>query len=127
MLAANVGTGVCVLVVAVVHEPILQAVVAAAAGITSAQVLISYVTLRATIPPDELLGRVGSTARMLSIGLTPIGVFLGGVLLQSIGGAATLALIGAGVLVLTALFALSATQRRAVAGPAHPVGAAGSV
>jgi hypothetical protein len=64
---------------------------------------------------------------MLSIGLTPIGVFLGGVLLQSIGGAATLALIGAGVLALTLLFALSATQRGAVAGPAHQQGAAGSV
>jgi hypothetical protein len=64
---------------------------------------------------------------MLSIGLTPVGVFLGGVLLESIGGAATLLLIAAGVIGLTVLFALSATQREAVAGPAHPQGAAGGV
>ena len=68
-----------------------------------------------------------STARMLSIGLMPIGVLLGGVLLEAIGGSATLLLIGAGVIALTALFALSATQRGAVAGTAHPQGAAGTV
>ena len=35
---------------------------------------------------------------MLSIGLTPIGIFLGGVLLETIGGSATLLLIATGVL-----------------------------
>jgi MFS family permease len=127
MLVANFGTALCVIVVALVQEPLVQLVVAAAAGMASAQVLIAYVTLRATIPPDELLGRVGSTARMLSIGLTPIGVFLGGVLLESIGGSATLLLIAVSVIALTLLFALSATQRGAVAGPAHEPGAAGAV
>jgi MFS family permease len=116
MLVANLGTASCILIVALLNEPILQAVVAAAAGIANAHVLISYVTLRATIPPDALLGRVGSTARMLSVGLTPIGVFFGGVLLESIGGAETLLLIGGSVVVLTGLFSLSAAQRGAVAG-----------
>ena len=108
------------LVVALVHEPLVQMLAAAGAGITGAQALISYVTLRATIPPDELLGRVGSTARMLSIGLTPIGVLVGGVLLQSVGGSATLVVIGVLAFALAGLFALSATQRGAVAGRRRP-------
>jgi len=79
-------------------------------------VLISYLTLRATIPPDELLGRVGSTARTISLGLQPIGLFAGGILLDAIGGRMTILIIAGAILAVTGLFAFSPTLRGAVAG-----------
>ena len=63
-------------------------------GAASAGVVITYITLRSAAAPDELLGRVGSTARTLSIGLQPLGMITAGVLLDSIGGGATLLLMG---------------------------------
>ena len=65
------------------------------AGILNANVLVSYLTLRTQLSPDALLGRVGATARTLSVGLMPIGAIVAGVLLDAIGGSATLALMGA--------------------------------
>jgi MFS family permease len=94
------------------------------AGVSGALVLISYITLRATIPPDHLLGRVGSTARTISLGLGPIGLFIGGVMLDSIGGSTTIVAISIVVLVLTAAFALSGTLRSAVMRPHDRVGTA---
>ena len=83
-------------------------------GVASAGVVITYITLRSAAAPDELLGRVGSTARTLSIGLQPIGMITAGVLLDSIGGGATLLLMGGGLLAATAGFSLSPTLRRVV-------------
>ena len=65
------------------------------AGILNANVLVSYLTLRTQLSPDALLGRVGATARTLSVGLMPIGAIVAGVLLDALGGSATLALMGA--------------------------------
>lgn len=116
MLGANIGSSLFLLAFALVDSPLLQGFCAFGAGVTGALVLISYITLRATIPPDELLGRVGSTARTISLGLSPIGIFSGGVLLDLVGGANTMLLIAATMLCVTAAFALSGTMRAAVAG-----------
>jgi MFS family permease len=83
-------------------------------GAAQAGVVITYITLRSAAAPDELLGRVGSTARTLSIGLQPIGMIAAGVLLDSIGGGATLLLMGSGLLIATAGFSASKPLRRAV-------------
>jgi hypothetical protein len=83
-------------------------------GAASAGVVITYITLRSAAAPDELLGRVGSTARTLSIGLQPIGMIAAGVLLDSIGGGATLLLMGSGLLAAAAGFSLSGSLRRAL-------------
>ena len=82
-------------------------------GASGAMVLVSYVTLRAAIPPDALLGRVGSTARTISIGLAPLGMLAGGLLLDRIGGSATILFSAAAVAAITALFALSGALRAA--------------
>ncbi len=82
-------------------------------GVSSAAVAITYITFRSAAAPDELLGRVGSTARTLSIGLQPIGMITAGILLDAIGGGATLLLMGSGLLVATAGFSLSRTLRQA--------------
>ena len=116
MLCANVGSSLFLALFALAESEVVQAIAALGAGVTGALVLISYITLRATIPPDELLGRVGSTARTISLGLSPIGLFTGGVLLDLIGGARTMLLISATMLCVTAIFALSETMRTAVAG-----------
>jgi hypothetical protein len=116
MLVGNVTTAAALTVFALGGSPELEFAAAAATGVGGSLVLISYITLRATIPPDELLGRVGSTARTISLGLQPAGLFVGGVLLDAIGGGATLLLVAATVLAVTLLFSLSSTLRRATAG-----------
>jgi ENTS family enterobactin (siderophore) exporter len=82
-------------------------------GLSGALVLVAYITLRATIPPDELMGRVGSTARTISFGLAPIGLLIGGVALDTLGGRTTIVGIALAVLAMTLLSALSTALRRA--------------
>ena len=53
---------------------------------------------------DEYLGRIGSTARTISIGLQPIGLLLGGALVDRIGGSTTLALMGAAIALVSLAF-----------------------
>jgi MFS family permease len=120
MIAFNLASAAVLAVFVLVPEPIVQAAMTFAAGGCSAVVLISYLTLRATIPPDELLGRVGSTARTISLGLSPIGLFAGGIALDAFGGRDTLLGIAALVAIVSLVFATSATLRaaRARGGPA---------
>jgi MFS transporter, ENTS family, enterobactin (siderophore) exporter len=101
------------LVVAVNGAPIVLYPAAFVVGISSAAVAITYITFRSAAAPDELLGRVGSTARTLSIGLQPIGMITAGILLDAIGGGATLLLMGGGLFLATCGFALSRTLRHA--------------
>ena len=63
------------------------------------------------VTPDELLGRVGSTARMVSLGLQPIGMLVGGVLLDAAGGGVTLAAMGVATIAASLVFSLSRTLR----------------
>ena len=88
-------------------------------GLGSGFTIVAYLTYRAAATPDRLLGRVGSTARTISIGLQPIGLLVTGILLDSIGGDRTMVLTGVALLVLTLAFALSPTLR-AARGDAHP-------
>ena len=124
MVGSTFTSALCVALFALVPNPLLQGIFGAGAGLTGALGLISYVTMRATIPPDHLLGRVGSTARMLSLGLSPIGVFTGGVLLDGIGGSGTMLLMASGLFVVSVLFAVVPTMRNATAAPARPERAA---
>ncbi|MEA2631578.1 MAG: hypothetical protein QOE66_1797 [Chloroflexota bacterium] len=88
-----------------------------AAGVAQSNVLIAYLTLRTTHSPDALLGRVGSTARVVSIGLTPVGLLIGGLLIDATNGATAIAWMGIWMLALTALFGAS----RIVRGARSPV------
>ena len=83
------------------------------AGILNANVLVSYLTLRTQLSPDALLGRVGATARTLSVGLMPIGALVAGAMLDAIGGTATLFIMGAASIVAGLGFALIPNVRRA--------------
>ena len=68
------------------------------AGIAQSMVLVTYITLRAAYSPDELLGRIGSTARTISLGLQPIGLLVGGALIDLTSGSTTIALMGIAIL-----------------------------
>jgi MFS transporter, ENTS family, enterobactin (siderophore) exporter len=83
------------------------------AGIANTFVLVSYVTIRASSTPDALLGRVGATTRMISVGLQPVGAATAGVLLDAVGGGPTLRLMGAGLIVAAVGAAFSSTLRSA--------------
>ncbi len=123
MLIANVPYAAVLAVFALTDSVPLMLAGAVGAGLSGALVLVSYLTVRATIPPNELLGRVGSTARTISLGLSPVGLLVGGILLDLVGGSGTLLVMSGLVLAASAAFATSGDMRRAVAG-GEPTGAA---
>jgi ENTS family enterobactin (siderophore) exporter len=77
-------------------------------GAGEASLVVVYVSVRAANSPDALVGRIGSTARVIALGLMPIGMLVGGVLIDTIGGSRTLAVMGAA----TCLLALAFTRVR---------------
>jgi MFS family permease len=97
---------------AITSLPVLF-VAAFAGGLGSGFTIVAYLTYRAGVTPDRLLGRVGSTARTISIGLQPIGMFATGILLDTIGGNGTVVITGALLLLTAIMFGLSPTLRAA--------------
>ena len=59
---------------------------------------ISELTLRQSLAPDHMLGRVNAAMRMMSLGMIPVGSILGGLLASAIGVRATLAVAATGIL-----------------------------
>lgn len=113
MLAGTLVTGLALLVVALDVPVAVLAGAAFVAGVLQANVLVSYLTLRTQLSPDALLGRVGATARTLSVGLMPLGALGAGVLLDAAGAATTLAVKGAGSIAAGLGFAILPTVRHA--------------
>ena len=62
---------------------------------------INYLTLRQSVTPDHLLGRVTSTMIFLSIAGAPLGSLAGGAMAELFGLRTTIAVAGVGGLVLT--------------------------
>jgi MFS family permease len=121
MLLGAVGEGVSLLVVALGPPVPVMAGVAFLAGILSANTLVAYISLRTQLSPDAMLGRVGATARTLSVGLMPLGSLAAGIALDAVGGATTLVLMGAAMLAVALLFALVRDVRQArLAGHSAP-------
>ena len=112
MVGGTIGSGFGILAIAATSTPEHILALTLITGVCEAFVLVSYVTLRASATPNELLGRVGGTARMITIGMQPIGFFLTGVLLEIASGRVALVAMGAFVVVSGALFGLSSTLRR---------------
>ena len=113
MLVGTFAVGVALLVVAA--SPPVPLVLAASftAGVAQSNVLIAYLTLRTTHSPNALLGRVGSTARVLSVGLTPLGLLAGGLLIDATNGATALGAMGFWMIALALAFGASAIVRGA--------------
>jgi predicted MFS family arabinose efflux permease len=123
MLIGTSFMGLMLLIVAA--APPIPVVLAASftAGVAQSNVLIAYLTLRTTHSPDALLGRVGSTARVVSIGLTPVGLLAGGLLIDAANGATAIAAMGLWMLALTVAFGASRVVRGARS-PVSPVAVA---
>jgi predicted MFS family arabinose efflux permease len=86
--------------------PSLPAIVAltAVSGAGEAGLIVVYVSVRAANSPDALVGRIASTARVATLGLSPIGYLIGGVLIDAVGGSMTLAILGIAMCVVAVGF-----------------------
>jgi predicted MFS family arabinose efflux permease len=93
--------------VAIATVPIIPVMVAVAvmSGIAQSLVLVTYVTIRAAYSPDELLGRIGSTARTISLGLQPVGLLVGGALIDLTSGSTTIVAMGIAIALVSLVFA----------------------
>jgi len=120
--------------VAAAAIPSLPAIVAltALSGAGEAALVVVYISVRAANSPDPLLGRIASTARVMALALMPIGSLIGGVLIDTVGGTATLAILGVMMCALAVGFgqvgALRSASLRPASSPSPPSGelAAGS-
>jgi len=92
---------------------------AASAGFGFAVMTWSVLTasVRQSVVPDELLGRVGSVHRFVSWGAAPLGAVLGGVLAAALGLRAPLVIGGAAVIVAAVVFARSLAAAGAALDP----------
>ena len=105
--------GLSLVVMSVAVAIPVQLAVGLIAGIAQSMVLVTYITLRTAYSPDALLGRIGSTARTISLGLQPVGLLVGGALIDLTSGSTTIALMGIGVAAVSLVFAPFAALRQA--------------
>jgi MFS transporter, ENTS family, enterobactin (siderophore) exporter len=117
MLGGSFVLGLSLLAVALTVDIAAQVGAAFVAGIAQSMVLVTYITLRTAYSPDELLGRIGSTARTISLGLQPVGLLVGGALIDLTSGSATIALMGIAVAAVSLAFAPVSALRRASLAP----------
>jgi MFS family permease len=113
LLGGNLVMGLALLTMAITVDVPVQVGAAFVAGIAQSMVLVTYITLRTAYSPDALLGRIGSTARTISLGLQPVGLLVGGALVDLTSGSATMALMGLCVAAVSLVFAPVAALRRA--------------
>jgi ENTS family enterobactin (siderophore) exporter len=104
LLLGSFSTGVMLIGIALVGSIPALLGCALVAGISQSLVLVTYITVRTAYSPDHLLGRVGSTARVISLGLQPVGMLAGGVLIDATSGTTTIAVMGATLCVLALAF-----------------------
>jgi MFS family permease len=105
-------------VAAIGSLPVLVALTALSGAGESALVVV-YVSVRAANSPDELVGRIASTARVMALGLIPIGSLIGGILIDTFGGTKTLAILGASLCLIAIVFSQVRGLRAASLAPPH--------
>lgn len=93
--------------------PLTAVALMAAQGALFTMFNIIAVTLRQTIVPDRLMGRVVSANRVLVFGAVPLGSILGGVLGKTLGVTSPF-LLGGATLVILALAALPAINNHSI-------------
>ena len=113
LLGGNFVTAATLLIVSAVAEIPLLLGTAVVAGVAQSVVLVTYLTMRTSLTPDVLLGRVGSTARTISLGLQPVGLLVGGALIDLTGGSNTIVLMGLAVAAVSLAFLPVGALRRA--------------
>lgn len=122
MVLAVLLMGAAFIVAAAIDSLPVIVAMTAVAGAGQAVLIVVYVSVRAANSPDELLGRIASTARAMSLGLMPIGSLVGGVLIDSVGGTVTLAVLGAVLCLIALAFSQVRGLRAASLAPPHTPG-----
>jgi MFS family permease len=118
LVAAVVLMGLPVVGAAAIPSLPAIIVLAALSGAGEAIVVVVYVSVRAANSPDAIVGRVASTARVTALALMPIGSLAGGLLIDTVGGSTTLAIIGGLTCVLALGFSQVGALREASLAPA---------
>jgi MFS family permease len=113
MLACSAAVGAALIVIAVSGHSAVYLAAGFVIGGALALQLVSYMTLRAAITPDELLGRVSTVSRTVTIGIQPLGLLAGGALIDATDGGVTLITMGALALGSSISFGLSRRFRNA--------------
>jgi MFS family permease len=109
-------------------DPWVAGVAYAATGAVWAVWNVTLLSLRQSIVPDRLMGRVVGAIRLVGFGTIPLGALLGGLVARTLGLRAPF-LLGAAVLAVAALAAapritttaIEAARSGAGAGPSRPV------
>lgn len=101
------------LVIALTSSPVLVGIMFAVSGLTSVVWNVITVSLRQSIIPDALLGRVNSVYRFLGWGTMPIGAAVGGALAKGFGLRAPF-FASAGILAIMGVVALPVVNRRTI-------------
>lgn len=117
LIGGTAGTGALLLAMSATTAVPVMLALGAAAGVLQSMVLVTYLTARTAHSPDALLGRVGSTARTISLGLQPLGLLAGGALIDVTNGSATIAVMGVALLILSAAFAPVSALRTGTVSP----------
>ena len=117
LLGGTVVTAAALVVLAITPEVPVMVAVAIISGVAQSMVLLTYLTLRTVYSPDALLGRIGSTARTISLGLQPIGLLAGGALIDLTSGSTTIVLMGIAIALVSLVFAPVGALRRATLQP----------
>ena len=117
LIGGSAATGVLLLALSVASYVPIMLGLAVVAGVAQSMVLLTYITARTAHSPDVLLGRVGSTARTISLGLQPLGLLAGGALIDLTNGSTTIAAMGVALLILSVVFAPVASLRRGTVMP----------
>ncbi|MGW5775714.1 MFS transporter [Streptomyces sp. NPDC003863] len=97
--------------------PLALGVVFLAGGGESLSAIV-YSTLRARLTPDELLGRVTTTAQVAAFSLKPLSVLAAGIALEATSGSVTLAVIAVSSLAISLVFAGYGRRLSTAAAPA---------
>jgi MFS family permease len=117
LIGGNLLLAAALLVIAAVPVIPVVMVFALVAGIAQSLVLVTYLTIRTAYSPDALLGRIGSTARVLSFGLLPVGLLVGGAIIDLTSGSIAIAIMGIGLAIVSLPFMASSALRRARSKP----------
>ena len=95
LVVAGAAIGALILAIASTNAVPVHYAAGAAIGSALAVIVVTASTLRATLTPDDLLGRVGATSRTLSLGLQPVAMLAAGALIQVSDGRGALLVLGA--------------------------------
>jgi MFS family permease len=111
LLVAVLTSGLILIVPGLTANPWIVGTAFALSGVTLIAWNIVTVSLRQRIVPDQLLGRLNASYRLLAWGSQPIGALLGGILAQAFGMQVTFLIAGVSTLVLLPFFLTIVTDR----------------